>query len=676
MPQKDLRIRADHYDAVKQARKDFRTVTHDDPTPEDQELRSAMSTDLEQFLKTCFPQAYSLDFSPDHVNIIEALYRTVTQGQKKAIAMPRGSGKTTLCTHAALFALLYGYRDFLFIVAADLNAAKNLIAGLKNELSYNENLARFFPEVCTYFAACENNSHKANHQLNEEGEKTGLQCGSEKVVFPMIPNSISSEAVVEAAGITGRIRGSRHARMDGRVIRPDVVLIDDPSTDESAHSDAQNEKRLNIIKSDILGMSGPDSSMSCLVACTVIAPDDLAEQLLDRKICPEFRGEKCKILYSFPENDDLWRQYEELYRSEGEEDRDHDESLSFYKKNQEAMDEGAKAGWPDRYIRGSEITAIQHAMNLKFELGDDAFYSEYMNEPQVLNANEYSLNLNLVCSRVNRLPRLVVHPDVETVTSHVDINYSGLHWSIVGHSRGGLAYIIDYGRYPETEPLVSPEEAKVMSDMEIDQRIYEQLSVLHRMVFLQKELMKEGKRVPIDLMGVDAGYRMKTIFRFCGNMKIQGLPVMPTVGRASKNYRPSHLIGAPGDSWNVQKQAGKIQGNSVFYNADVFRERQQRMWLPEVGAPGSISIFGQDPREHKDLGRHVIAEELVEKVHGEVETMYVWRAKPGSVWDLADTLTVNLVLGAATGIGPWSAGAGRGFRPRKKSRKKVRTGNI
>lgn len=678
MPTTGYRVRTDQYDRAKQERIDWRTVSHDPPSKEDQALRDSMATDLELFLRTCFPQAYSLEFSNDHLKVIDALYRTVTKGQKKAIAMPRGSGKTTMCTHTALFALLYNYRQYLFIVCADLNAAKNLIAGIKGELCYNEMLLRLFPEVATYFVATEGNQLRAKNQLNENGEPTGIACSSEKVVFPAVPGSACSEAVIEVAGITGRIRGSRHARMDGAVIRPDIVLIDDPQTEESANSDSQTEKRIKIIRSDVLGMSGPDTSISCMIACTVIAPGDLSSQMLDRRDFPEFRGERMQMVYEFPKKQAMWDKYVEMFREEGENDEDHNRSLEYYRANQTEMDEGAVVGWEHRYVKATELSAIQHAYNLLTELGENAFWSEYQNEPRKVNSSEYELDLSTVASRCNTLPRLTMHPDAQTITAHTDINYSGLHWSVMAHTSSGVQYIIDYGKYPEgRESLISEKEAKKFTELEIDQKIYNGLHTLHKKILLNREYMKDGNRVGIDMMGVDASFKMRTVVQFCNNMKIDGLPIMPTVGRAEKAYKPTHVIGSPGNGWHVSQQMNKIKTNAIWYNADIFRERMQRSFLQQPGGPGSISLFGKDPMNHKEFARHIIAEELVEKVVGEVETYYNWRPKPGSVWDWADTTTVNMVLGAATGCGPYRIGAGvpmKSKRARKK--KKVKTGMI
>jgi hypothetical protein len=71
----------------------------------------------------------------------------------------------------------------------------------------------------------------------------------------MVP---TSGAVVSASGLTGEgIRGSLLTLTTGEMVRPDLVLLDDPQTHESAHSQTQNVTREQLVGADVLGMAGP-----------------------------------------------------------------------------------------------------------------------------------------------------------------------------------------------------------------------------------------------------------------------------------------------------------------------------------------------------------------------------------------------------------------------------------
>ena len=56
-------------------------------------------------------------------------------------AMPRGSGKTTLCETACLWALLYGHREFVALIGSDEDHAADMLDSIKSELENNVLLA-------------------------------------------------------------------------------------------------------------------------------------------------------------------------------------------------------------------------------------------------------------------------------------------------------------------------------------------------------------------------------------------------------------------------------------------------------------------------------------------------------------------------------------------------------
>ncbi len=101
--------------------------------------------------------------------------------------------------------------------------------------------------------------------------------------------------------------------------------------------------------------------------------------ILNRDKHPEWNGERTKMIYSFPTNEKLWAKYAEV-RAEGlRAERGLADATEFYRQHQEAMDEGAAVAWAERY-NYDEISAVQHAMNLKLQ-DEAAFFAEYQNEP-------------------------------------------------------------------------------------------------------------------------------------------------------------------------------------------------------------------------------------------------------------------------------------------------------
>ena len=99
-----------------------------------------------------------------------------------------------------------------------------------------------------------------------KGERTHIGWTAREIVLPTIPGSRASGAIIKVAGITGRIRGMKFKRADGQSVRPSLVVLDDPQTDESARSISQCAARESILAGAVLGLAGPGrrSLASCL----------------------------------------------------------------------------------------------------------------------------------------------------------------------------------------------------------------------------------------------------------------------------------------------------------------------------------------------------------------------------------------------------------------------------
>lgn len=114
------------------------------------------------------------------------------------------------------------------------------------------------------------------------------------------PGNKASGVVISCSGMKGSdIRGQNYARADGQVVRPQLVMVDDPQTTESAWSPSQSQRREAILAGDVLGMAGPGRKIAGLMACTVIRPGDMADNILDRDKHPEWQGERTKMVYAF-----------------------------------------------------------------------------------------------------------------------------------------------------------------------------------------------------------------------------------------------------------------------------------------------------------------------------------------------------------------------------------------
>ena len=299
------------------------------PEPVKPERRLKAAGDFRFFCESYFPFTFYLPWSPDHLKVIAKIEEAVLKGGLFAMAMPRGSGKTSQAECACLWAVLYGHRDFVCLIGSDEGHAMDMLESIKTELDGNELLAEDFPEVCHPICALDGIANRCSGQLYQE-ERTHIGWTAKDIVLPTLKpagwldkpalrpfvrddgHSMASGAIVKVAGITGRIRGMKCKTPDGRSVRPSLVVIDDPQTDESSRSLSQCATRESILAGAVLGLAGPGKKISGIMPCTVIRPSDMADNILDRDKHPEWNGERTQMVYSFPTNEKLWTRYAEI----------------------------------------------------------------------------------------------------------------------------------------------------------------------------------------------------------------------------------------------------------------------------------------------------------------------------------------------------------------------------
>ena len=349
---------------------------------------------------------------------------------------------------ACLWSALTGATSFVCLVAASSERAKDLLENIKIWIETNPLLAEDFPEVTFPVRALERIANRQKGQ-NYNGEPTRIEWASDRVVLPTIEGSQSSGVVISCSGMKGSdIRGQNYARSDGQVARPDLVMVDDPQTTESAWSLSQSHRREAILAGDVLGMAGPGKKIAGLMACTVIRPGDMADRTLDREKHPEWQGERTKMVYSFPSNEKLWSRYTELRMESLRSDGDGSEATEFYRENRVAMDEGVVVAWAERY-NDDEISAIQHAMNLKLR-DEAAFFAEYQNEPLPEDVGEdEQLTVDDIVQKLNGHKLGEIPIGCNHLTMFIDVHGKLLYYVITAWESDFTGYIVDYGAYPD-----------------------------------------------------------------------------------------------------------------------------------------------------------------------------------------------------------------------------------
>lgn len=602
---------------------------------------------LWQFGMTYWREEFSSPFGDCHKNMVAVLDATIREGGQHAEVMPRGSAKTTWAEIGAIYALLSGARRFVAIVAGTGEDAERMLEHIKADLESNEKLGQDFPEVCFPIEAIDGSFQRAK-SMRVAGHPIPFVWQSKRVILPPVPGSLAAGGIIMARGIEGNIRGLLHKARNGRRMRPDLILIDDPQTRESANSPHQVFERIQVINGDILGLAGPRRKIAAMCAGTIIARNDVMDQLTDTRANPSWQGSRTAMVRSWAKrHEDLWlTQYADL-RRQGQRDGDaHGQAATeFYRAHKADMDEGADVYWEARHDE-HEISGIQSAYNLLIDRGEHVFASEYQGQPKDRVAASWVLEPEQVAARLSRVERGVVPDGCTIVTLGADVNLYGIHWVVGAYSPEAAGFVLDYGKYPSGDAPLWSEKAPYTEEAAIVAGIHAVCDdVLGRRVYRAKT----GERIIPAAACFDAGYKRDAVAMATVPMRGRyGMcQIFPIRALSTKGYRPLNAQ-RKGDGWHL----GEFGRHRCMYcNADVWRERMQRGFLLPVGSPQSLSLYGDIQSVHAHLAEHIAAERIVDVLTGDkLGMVYVWALLPGRKNDLADALTYSCAASSYCGI--------------------------
>ena len=629
------------YDKVKErARKHARTITQKGqdvgaiPPPVNFTRRLKADNDFQFFCESYFPDQYNLAWSKDHLRIIKKIERVICDGETMAVAMPRGSGKTTLCQTAVIWAMLTGRHSFVFLIAGTDEKALDMLKNIKTFLTTSIPLLEDYPEAIVPICMLEGEARRATGQ-RYYGVRTHIGWSSDEIIMPTIPGSRCSGGVVRVSGITGNIRGALFVKPDGESIRPSLAIVDDPQTDESARSESQIHNRLKVINGAILGLTGPGKKMSAIIPCTVIQEGDLADRLLDLDKNPLWQGERTKMVYSFPSNKKMWAKYEETRDSSFKGGGNGSDATEFYRKHKKAMDRGSVVAWPARFNEG-ELSALQHAMNLMFR-DEAAFFAEYQNEPIIEQADEGVLKVEDVLKKINGRDRGSVPLKSQYLTMFIDVHDKLLFYVVCAWDEDFTGYIVDYGTWPD-------QRRKHFAMHNITSTLSKRYKTTDKNVFILKGMeelctkylnrdwkIAGGKaKMRISRCLIDSGYKPGVINS-----------VIHRVGGVIMASRGVGLRAAHKPMSSYRKKPGERHGHH-WYIPTVIKTREfkyvaidtnywksfvhERMGM-EIGSEGGVSIYGKTPAAHQLFAEHIAGSEMWTLTMGHGREVHEWKTR-------------------------------------------------
>lgn len=649
------------------------------PSIVDPERREACRFDLRLFFDTYIKPDGFFAWSLDHLRVFQTMQDAILNGGHFALAMPRGSGKTTITEAAALWAILFGHVKFVVVLGATAEKAEDLLETIKTYLVAKEKLVEDFPEACFPIIRLEGQPNRCRGQ-HCEGERTHIGWHANELIFPTIEESESSGAIIRTFGITAKgIRGQKYTNANGDTFRPGLALLDDPQDDESASNPAQVKKREKTINGTVMGLGGPGKPITAIMPCTVIYPDDLAARYLNRKLYPEWQGILIQMVKSFPANEALWEEYFGTLREDLEAGRGRKRALAFYRQNRQAMDEGAEVYWTSRFDPPNEISAIQHAMHLR-DRDPGTFAAEYQNDPTSGDSVDIVLvTAAEIAAKTHSYKRHQIPNDAEKIVGYVDVQLRLLYYALVAFRGDFTGHIPDYGTWPEQPTkyfVYNPKLARTiqahkpegpsaikLGNLSEEAQIRQALEILVNQDLMLRKWNREGDgaEFQIDLLMIDMGNWTNVVKQFIAESPFRAR-LLPNKGRGvtAKEKKISETTKKPGEEigeeWIVPRARGRNALRHLIHDTNHWKSAVQNRWKSPIGQPGCLTIYQGKPQEHRMISEHCSAE-YAQRMTSETSgnTVDEWSLRPNRDNHLLDCVVGSHVAGSRKGCAVPSA---------------------
>lgn len=610
----------------------------------DPQRRLRACSDPFLFLETYFPDRFYDSWNDDRRLMIDQIRYRARYGGDKAIAAPRGEGKTTLAEcEVGVDAIVQGMLKYPVIIAASGPMAENILDNIKIEYENNDLLIEDFPEVCGPVVALEGANQRAKMQTYR-GEQTRMKWSKGAIVFPTIKlawcpkcfypepkqrskrcktefecpkcgerynewKSAASGSMIDARGMDGSFRGLRKGSQ-----RPDFVLIDDPETEESARSAKQIEDRERTIDNAIGGLGTTRKPVARLMLTTIQNNQCLSAKYTDRHQKPSWDGDRLAIVRRWPERKDLWEKYMEIRKTGMQEevpDKHGRKAHEFFVDNFEEMVAGCIVSNPDRYDNSvledgsqKEIHTIQHIHNAACDKSWDYVFNELQNDPQELDEdNVLQMSVGIVTGthssyreRLNGLDAGVIPEGTKYVTAFIDVQHDRLYYEVVAWMRGQQRSIVDYGHYG----------SDIGRGLTIQDATIERIVSLHNYWKHTPYTLKVGEsgKVP-DITLVDSGDGVLTTSIYSACLQTG---FVPSKGTHRFNKPKADTSNRGPDAWHATRiRHEKSYVGLLVFSVEPFRHRCRDSWLeePSETKPGSVFIFGENPNYHRPFGEHL-----------------------------------------------------------------------
>ncbi len=527
------------------------------PPIADLKRREACLADPELFLRTYFSLIFFNPFVVYQQAMIRAIYERALNGGDKAVAAPRGDGKTQIAVGMLVYVLVATPIRFPVIIAATSKKARRLFGQVKSKFANRRKWPEFvadFPEICEPIKGLDGAPQRAGKQ-HVDGVKTEIVWTQDAIRLPHVDGSPYGGKRCGYFGLDEAIRGENDEED-----RPDFAVIDDPETREVAFSPTNRHESIEeMIDGDIAGLAGPTTTVSRVVLTTIQNRRCYSWRVTDRETKPTFAGERYGVLAKWPDNRELWDEYVALrQRNQADGDKDGIGALEFYLTNREAMDAGAEITNPYRFDqrhnsdgRIVEVSALQAFFNRVADWGLAAVMAELQNDPE---EEELADTIQLTPGRVqarasglrqNDLPKV----DGVQITVGVDVGKYWCHWVKTAWWGNAIGVVIDYG-------IIEVPGMQAKTDVKAVEQ-----ALLNALIQWRTDIIAEN---PPDFCLIDSGDYSDAVYEFV--RQAGGSPFA-----ASKGYAPA--------KFHMGKES---EDRRLFDMCWAGRLPQEKLWLYHI----------------------------------------------------------------------------------------------
>lgn len=345
------------------------------------------------------------------------------------------------------------------------------------------------------------------------------------------------------------------------------------------------------------------------------------------------------MVYAFPKNETLWRRYAEI-RAEsfcaGDEGR---AATEFYRQHRDEMDLGAQVAWAERF-NPDELSALQHAMNLKLQ-DEAAFHAEYQNQPlPEVHADEGLLTADQIAAKTNGMVKWAIPIACQYLTMFIDVQQNLLYYAVVAWEENFNGYVIEYSAFPDQKrPYFTLRDARLTlglatKEAGVEGAIYAGLKAVTEAILGHSFRRDDGAELKIGRCLIDANWGTSTdvVYQFC-RQSLHSAILTPSHGRfVGASSRPfSEYRKSPGEqlglNWFIPNVTGKRAIRHVLFDANYWKSFVHARLKVPMGDRGCLSLYGQEPNQHRLLSEHLTAEYRV-KTTGRGRTVDEWKIRP------------------------------------------------